>query len=226
MSGGNPKAREDALVVNEREREILCKAGTTVRYPKGQIIFSADEQADRVYLIEEGYVKIYRLNPDGREVTVGSIRNPGEIMGLAETLYHGKRTCFAGAISDVTMVILTKDQFIEVLNTEHRLALKVASLLGARMRAAEAMVYELMCWQAPGRLALMLLKISERCGERTNEGIKIKLRLTHNEIASMIGSTRQTVTSLMNTFRDEKSIEVQGREILIKDPKKLAEWVV
>ncbi|MEW6230441.1 MAG: helix-turn-helix domain-containing protein, partial [Bacillota bacterium] len=72
----------------------------------------------------------------------------------------------------------------------------------------------------------MLLKISERCGERTNEGIKIKLRLTHNEIASMIGSTRQTVTSLMNTFRDEKSIEVQGREILIKDPKKLAEWVV
>jgi len=216
----------DALVVNEREREILSKTGIKVRYPKGQIIWSADEVADRVYLIEDGYVKIYRLNPDGREVTVGSIRNPGEMMGLAETLYHGTRTCFAGAITEVTLIVLTKAQFLEVLSTEHRLALKVASLLGARMRAAEAMVYDLMCWQAPGRLALMLLKIGERCGMKTSEGIRIKLRLTHNEIASMIGSTRQTVTSLMNTFRDENCIAVDGREIIIKDPKKLAEWVV
>ncbi|MDI6710937.1 MAG: Crp/Fnr family transcriptional regulator [Thermoanaerobacterales bacterium] len=226
MSGDVLSHEEDALVVNEREHEMLCKTGIKVHYPKGQIIFSADEYADRVYLVEEGYVKIYRLNPDGREVTVGSIRNPGEMMGLAETLYHGTRTCFAGAITDVTLVILTKAQFLDVLTTEHRLALKVASLLGARMRAAEAMVYDLMCWQAPGRLALMLLKIGERCGVKTNEGIRIKLKLTHNEIASMIGSTRQTVTSLMNTFRDENCIAVDGREIVIKDSKKLAEWVV
>lgn len=216
----------DALIVNECERQIIRKTGTEVRYPKGQIIFSANEQADRVYLVEEGYVKIYRLNMEGREVTIGSIRNPDEIMGLAETLYHGKRTCFAGAISDVTMVILTKDQFINILDTEHRLSLKVASLLGARMRAAEGMVYDLMCLQAPGRLALMLLKISERCGTRTKEGIKIKLKLTHGDIASMIGSTRQTVTSIMNTFRNQQCIEIQGREIVIKDPAKLSEWVI
>jgi len=220
------KELDDSLIVNERERQIIRRIGTKVRYPKGQIIFSSNEQADRVYLVEEGYVKIYRLSQDGRVVTVGSIRNPGEIMGLAETLYHGKRTCFAGAISDVTMVILNKGQFIDILDTEHHLALKVASLLGARMRAAEAMVYDLMCLQAPGRLALMLLKISERCGIKTNEGIKIKLKLTHSDIASMIGSTRQTVTSVMNTFRNQQCIEVQGREIVIKDPKKLAEWVV
>lgn len=226
MVTGAPGADEESLVVSERERGILAGAGTRVRYPKGQIIWSADEMADRVYLIEDGYIRIYRLNPDGREVTVGSIRNPGELMGLAETLYHGTRTCFAGAITDVTLIILTKAQFLDVLAGEHRLALKVASLLGARMRAAEGIVYDLMCWQAPGRLALMLLKIGERCGVSTNEGIRIKLRLTHSEIASMIGSTRQTVTSLMNTFRDENCIAVEGREIIIKDAKKLAEWVV
>lgn len=220
------KEPDDALMVNERERQIIRRTGSEVRYPRGQIIFSANEQADRVYLVEEGFVKIYRLNPDGREVTVGSIRNLGEIMGLAETLYHGRRTCFAGAITDVAMVILTKGQFIDILDTEQRLALKVASLLGARMRAAESMVYDLMCLQAPGRLALLLLKISERCGTRTNEGIKIELKLTHSDIASMIGSTRQTVTSVMNGLRHQQCIDVQGREIVIKDPQKLAEWVI
>lgn len=226
MKNEGSAEHSDTLIVDEREHEILCKVGIQVRYPKGQIIFSAEEYADRVYLVEKGYVKIYRLNPDGREVTVGSIRNPGEMMGLAEALYHGTRTCFAGAITDVTLIVLTKAQFLDVLTTEHRLALKVASLLGARMRAAEAMVFDLMCWQAPGRLALMLLKIGERCGDKTDEGIKLKLKLTHNEIASMIGSTRQTVTSLMNTFRDENCITVEDREIVITDPKKLAEWVV
>lgn len=217
---------EELLILDDHERQLVEEKGTTVHYSRGHIIFSANEIADRVYYIQNGYVKIYQINDDGREVTVGSIRNPGEMMALAETLYHSKRTFFAGAITDVDLVVLTKNQFIDLLNTEPRLAVKVAKLLGARMRAAESLVYELVCWQAPGRLALLLLRISERCGIDTDEGTRIKLRLTHSDIASMIGVTRQTVTSLLNTFRDEHSIDVRGREIIIKDPKKLASWVV
>ncbi|MEW6448545.1 MAG: Crp/Fnr family transcriptional regulator [Bacillota bacterium] len=217
---GNP------LILSEQEKELVRRIGTTVNYPKGQIIFAADEVADRVYLIEKGWVKIYRLSSDGREVTVGSIRNPGEMMGLAETVYHGKRTCFAGAISRVTLVVVLKKDFFELLTHEHYLALKVAKLLAARMREAEAMVHELVCCQVPGRLALLLLKIGERCGIPEDEGVKIELRLTHEEIAGMIGTTRQTVTSLLNTFKREKSIEFQGREIKILDPEKLVSWIV
>ncbi|RPF46929.1 CRP-like cAMP-binding protein [Thermodesulfitimonas autotrophica] len=216
----------EPLSLNEREKELVRKSGVTLNYPKGHIIFAAEEIADRVYLIEKGWVKIYRLSADGREVTVGSIRNPGEMMGLAETLYHGKRTCFAGAISDVTLVVVTKKDFLELLTDEHYFSLKVAKLLAARMREAEAMVHELVCWQVPGRLALLLLKIGERCGIEEEDGIKIKLRLTHEEIAGMIGTTRQTVTSLLNTFKKEKSINLEGREIKILDPKKLASWIV
>ncbi|MDI6632502.1 MAG: Crp/Fnr family transcriptional regulator [Bacillota bacterium] len=217
---GNP------LVLDDQEKELVRETGVTVNYPKGQIIFAAEEVADRVYLIEKGWVRIYRLSSEGREVTVGSIRNPGEMMGLAETLYHGKRTCFAGAISDVTLVVVTKKDFLDLLTEEHRLSIKVAKLLAARMREAEAMVHELVCWQVPGRLALLLLKIGERCGIPESDGVTIKLRLTHEDIAGMIGTTRQTVTSLLNTFKREKSIEFQGREIKILDSKKLASWIV
>jgi len=223
---GGEASPHEVLVVNDREKGLMQSVGTRVRYPRGHIIWSADEVADRVYLIDSGYVKIYKLTAEGQEVTVGAIRNPGEMIGLAETLYHGKRTCYAGAITDIALVVLTKDQFLELLTSEHELALKTSKLLAARMQAAESMVFDLVCWHAAGRLALFLLKVGERCGIPTEEGTKIKLNLTHNEIASMIGTSRQTVTALLNTFRQEKSITVDGRNIVITDPKKLASWVV
>ncbi|MHB1041626.1 MAG: Crp/Fnr family transcriptional regulator [Eubacteriales bacterium] len=216
----------EELVLSETEKILVRQAGSTVHYPKGHVIFSAGELADRVYLLESGWVKIFRISADGRRATVGSIRSPGEMMGLAETLWGGERTCFAGAISNVTMVTVGKNKFEELLAVQSFLAIKVAKLLGARMREAESMIHEMVCWQAPGRLAMMLLKISERCGSESKHGIKINMPLTHEEIAGMVGTSRQTVTSLMNTFKQEKSISQEGREINILNPDKLSRWIV
>jgi len=204
---------------------LLRQAGSMVHYPKNHVVFAAGDIADRVFLIESGWVKIYRLSADGRRVTVGSIRSPGEMMGLAETLIGGERTCFAGAINDVSLVIIRKNKFEEILATYPVLALKVAKLLGARMREAEGIIHEMVCWQAPGRLALMLLKMGDRCGEESKSGIKINLQLTHEELASMVGTSRQTVTSLLNTFKLERSISYEGRGIRILDPDKLSKWI-
>lgn len=212
--------------LSEVEKMIIRQTGSTVHYPKNHVVFAAGDIADRVFLIENGWVKIYRLSSDGRRVTVGSIRSPGELMGLAETLWGGERTCFAGAISNVTMVVVRKNKFEELLATHPVLALKIAKQLGARMREAEAIIHEMVCWQAPGRLALMLLKMGDRCGEESRNGIKINLQLTHEELANMVGTSRQTVTSLLNTFKQEKSIVYEGREIKIVDPDKLSKWIM
>ena len=212
--------------VNDLEKMLFREAGSIVHYPKGHVIFAAGDISDRIYLIESGWVKIYRLSADGRRVTVGSIRSPGELMGLAETLLGGERACFAGAINNVSLVVLRKNKFEELLAHHPFLAIKVAKLLGARMREAESIIHEMVCWQAPGRLALMLLKIGDRCGIQTNTGVRLNLQLTHEEIANMVGTSRQTVTSLLNTFKQEKSIITEGREIKILDPDKLSKWVV
>lgn len=213
-------------MLDDMEKMLIRQAGSTVHYPKGHVIFAAGDVSDRVYLIESGWVKIYRLSTDGRRVTVGSIRSPGEMMALAETLLGVERTCFAGAISNVSMVVMTKNRFEELLAQHPFLAIKVAKLLGARMREAEAIIQEMVCWQAPGRLALMLMKMGEKMGEQTKNGVKINLHLTHEEIASMVGTSRQTVTSLLNTFKQEKSITYEGRVIRIVNPDKLAKWLV
>lgn len=215
----------DFPTLDDVEKMLFRQAGSMVHYPKNHIIFAAGDLADRIFLIESGWVKIYRLSTDGRRVTVGSMRSPGEMMGLAETLLGGERTCFAGAINDVSLVIVRKNKFEEILATHPVLALKVAKLLGARMRDAEGIIHEMVCWQAPGRLALMLLKMGDRCGEESKNGIKINLQLTHEDIANMVGTSRQTVTSLLNTFKTEKSISYEGRGIKILDPDKLSRWI-
>jgi len=216
----------DALVLDEAEIKAIKQIGLKINYPKGHEVFSAGDTANHIYYIESGYVKIYRLNADGRKVNVGSMRNPGEIMGLAETLYESERTCFAGTMTDVLLYVVTYKDFLKLMTDNHYLSIKVARLLGARMREAESIIHELVCWQVPGRLALMLLKIGERCGIDTESGTLIKLRLTHEDIANMIGTSRQTVTSLINTFKQEQSITVEGKDIKIVNPEKLASWVV
>lgn len=214
-----------ALTVTEEEKELIRQKGVLMHYPKGHILFAAGDIADRVYMIESGYVKIYRIARDGRRVTVGAIRKPEELMGLAETLYHGNRTCFAGAINDVSAVVVKQKDFEDILRMKPELAIKVAKTLGARMREAEALVHEFVCWQVPSRLALMLLKMSEQVGVKTKKGIKIDLRLTHEELANMIGTSRQTVTSTLNNFKQEKSINTEGRYIYITDREKLEKWL-
>jgi len=225
FSSNSSVLRADPML-SDAEKLLIRQAGSTVHYPKGHVIFAAGDISDRVYLIEEGWVKIYRLSADGRRVTVGSIRSPGEMMGLAEAIIDQDRTCFAGAINNVTMVVMTKNKFEELMAHHSFLAIKVAKLLGARMREAEAIIHEMVCWQAPGRLALMLIKMGERMGEQTKGGVKINLQLTHEELANMVGTSRQTVTSLLNTFKQEKSIVYEGRAIRIVNPDKLAKWVV
>lgn len=223
---GNSSILKVDPMLDEAETMLIREAGSTVHYPKGHVIFAAGDIADRVYLLESGWVKIYRLSADGRRVTVGSIRSPGEMMGLAEAILGVERTCFAGAINDITMVVMTKNKFEELMAKHSFLAIKVAKLLGARMREAESIIHEMVCWQAPGRLALMLMKMGDRMGEQTRSGVKINLRLTHEEIANMVGTSRQTVTSLLNAFRQEKSITYDGKAIRIVDPDKLAKWVI
>lgn len=210
----------------EYEQEIIKQIGQPVFHKRGSIIFSLGDAADRVFMIERGLVKIYRLTTDGRHITVGSIRHPGELMGLAEALHGGERSCYAGAINNVELIVVRRNDFQEMLLCKPHLAIKIARMLAIRMREAESSIHELVSLSVPGRLASMLIKMGQRFGEPIDGGTRINLNLTHEELASMIGSSRQTVTSMMAIFREENSISIKGKEISIIDPQKLANWIV
>lgn len=195
-----------------------------MHYPKGQIIFASGEYAGLVYLVESGWVKIYQLAGDGRRVTV-AIRHPGELVGLAETLCNSRRSCFAEAMDEVSLVVLKKENLLELLKSTPPLAIKIAEVLGGRLREAQATIHEMVSWPVHGRLALLLLKLAERSGVDTGDGIELNIRLTHEEIACMIGTSRPTVTSIFNALKNEKAIMMEGRDIKLIYPEKIKKWV-
>ncbi|MFZ5650902.1 MAG: Crp/Fnr family transcriptional regulator [Bacillota bacterium] len=212
------------FVLDDGDKKIIRQAGLAIRYPRGQIIFASGEYSEHVYFVESGWVKIYRLAGDGRKVTV-AIRHPGEMVGLAETICNSNRSCFAEAMEDVRVVVLKREGFLDLLKGNADLAIRVAETLGGRLREAQATIHEMVSWPVHGRLALLLLKLAERSGVDTGTGIELNLRLTHEEIACMIGTSRPTVTSAFNAMKSEKAIVMEGRDIKIIYPEKLRKWV-
>ncbi|MFZ5634262.1 MAG: Crp/Fnr family transcriptional regulator [Bacillota bacterium] len=212
------------FALDDGDKNLFRQAGLKIHYPKGQIIFAAGEYAGLIYLVEGGWVKIYRLAGDGRRVTV-AVRQPGELAGLAETLCNARRACYAEAMDEVDLVVLKKESFLDLLKSTPHLAIKMAEVLGGRLREAQAIIHEMVSWPVHGRLALLLLKLAERSGVDTGGGIELNLRLTHEEIACMIGTSRPTVTSIFNALKNEKAILMEGRDIKVIYPEKLKKWV-
>lgn len=212
------------FTLDSGHKALIREAGPKIHYPKGQIIFASGEYAGLIYLVEKGWVKIYRLADDGRRVTV-AIRHPGELVGLAETLCNARRSCYAEAMDEVDLVVLKREAFMELLNSTPNLAIKVAEVLGGRLREAHATIHEMVSWPVHGRLALLLLKLAERSGVDTGNGIELNLRITHEEIACMIGTSRPTVTSIFNAFKNEKAVLMEGRDIKLIFPEKIKKWL-
>ncbi len=210
-----------AITLDSAEIDLLYGAGPSIDYPKGQLIFTSGEMPDRVYFLKAGVIKVYRLTGDGQRQTV-ALRYQGELMGIAEALYGGERTCCAEVVTDAGVVVISKGRFIELLRSRPGFTLRVAEILGARLREAHTMISDLTCHHVPGRVALFLLKLVERCGVTDREpGVRLDLRLTHEELAHMIGTSRSNVTSILNTFRKHGAIELKGREIRILNPERL-----
>lgn len=212
------------LTLDDADRNIFKRYGNNFHYIKNQLIFAAGDSANHVYLIQRGRLNIYRLTENGRQVTV-AFRQVGEIVGMAEALYGGERICFAEAMEDLTVTAVTSKDFKEILMLNPLLALRVAEVLGARLREAHAVIHEMASCQVSARIALILLKLGEKGGTIVEDGICLNLKMTHEEIARMVGTSRQSVTTVLNTFKQEGSITFKGREIDKIYPAKLTRWI-
>ncbi|MDN5347088.1 MAG: family transcriptional regulator, cyclic receptor protein [Clostridia bacterium] len=216
---------ESTIPASYNITETFRERGKAFTFRTGQVIFMAGEESNRVFLIQKGRVKIYRLTPDGTAVTV-SIRHPGEIFGLAEVLMETERVCFAEALEDLTVLVLKKLDFETLLKQVPAFAYEVARVLAKRLREAETIIYEMAHYQTPGRLARLLLKLADCSGQAMPQGIKLGVRLSHREIAEMIGTSRQTVTSTLNAMVRERAIDMRHKEIIVLDRRKLETWLL
>jgi CRP-like cAMP-binding protein len=172
-----------------------------IRYRKGEVVFREGEPAERLFLIERGRVKLSIGTPAGQDLLIG-VLGRGQIFGELAVIDRGPRAMDARAMEDTTLYALDSDMFWTLLESRHALARRLLELMARRLRRADRTSQDLVFFDAPTRLARRLIELAEEHGEQVGEGqaIRITVRVTQEEIAQMIGVTRESANRLIASF--------------------------
>lgn len=188
------------VTLSPQERDLVCHVGQQQKLSGSQLIFSENDPPESVYYIKTGHVKIYRNSANGKVAMVG-IRQAGDLIGVCEVLAKMSRRGYAETLGAVELVRIDAARFIEVLSDHAVLAVKVATALGNRLRQAESLASNMAAAEVDRRLARLLLHLASY-GQSTDNGVCLLVPLTHQDMAAMIGSCRQTVTSTLKNFKE------------------------
>jgi len=191
---------------------------------KRQPIYLPGDPANTVYLLKKGRVKISSTAPSGKEVTF-DILEPGEIFGELEVLEGSPRETLAETLDDALICAIRREDFDRYLRQHPDMTLKLTKLIGLRLRKIHNRVEDLVFRAVPARLAHLLQKLSKTDGVPDGAGIRLWVKLTHQEMANLIGCSRETVSTTLGQFREQGLIRMDGRSITVVNPNGLSRLV-
>ncbi len=187
-------------------------------YTKGETIYFTGDPSTTMYLIAGGKVRILNYSEDGEEV-VRAILSKGEMFGELAILGEDKRSEIAEAMDDDTVVCpVRKDQIYELMKDNQEFTFKIYKWIGFRMRKMERRIDNLIFKDVRARLMDFLRELAIEKGNKTGDIIKVEHFYTHKNIANLIGTSRQTVTTTLNELRDEGLIDFNRKHISILKP--------
>ena len=212
--------------LSDKEYEDLKVEHRVIEVPKGQYIYFEAYNHNKIYFVKEGTIKIGYIDQAGNE-KVKEIIQQGQLFGqfsLERSNLHGE---FAQAYrNDVSLCSFTIDDFERLLKNRPDLALRYSKQVGAKLRNIENRLINLLNNDVRTRLIHFLWQLVEQnLGENTVEGFCMPNYLTHEDIANLIGSSRQTVTTLINELEGEGILSYNRQEICFMDVKKLQNLV-
>ena len=210
--------------------EVLCPKKTPYLedrhepgvYKKDEMIYFQDQSSEKIYMVSNGRVKIGTYATDGKEI-VKAILTTGEVFGELALVGEEKRRDFAQAMDNGTRVCdMTIDQLKDLMKDNKELSFKILRIVGFRLRKMERKIESLVFKDARTRIVEFLKEMAEEKGQKVGFETMIKNHLTHKDIASLTGTSRQTVTTVMNELREKNLINFDRRRILIRDLEKLS----
>ncbi len=167
-------------------------------FSRGITIFREGEPADSLYVLKKGMVRLISLSDQGRE-TILHILKPDEVFG--ELLLSEERRAFTAiATEDSVVTVISQESFVELLSAISPLALNFIRLLSKRLATVERGLAEFSHTWSYHRLARVLLQLCEKYGQELPAGTFINVRLTHEDLANLIGTSRETVTTQLGKF--------------------------
>ena len=198
----------------EDEIQALSSATKRRTFRSGEVIFHRDDPGQVLYMIKEGKVKICIISPDGQEVSL-AVLGKGEYFGEFALLDGLPRSTDAVALEKVECYTLQRSDFLNAIQKNPKIAILVLEALSKRLRATDNMVEDLIFLDVYGRVAKKLLELADTHGVKTDEGVIIDVRLTQQELASMVGASRESVNKVLGYFTDKKFISTDKHRITI-----------
>lgn len=189
-------------------------------YGKGDIVFAEGDSGDRLYVVAEGKIKLGHAAPDGRETLLG-VLGPGDMFGELSLFDPSPRAATATALTSTTLLGLHHQALRPWLNGRPEVAEALLRALAQRVRRSNENLSELVFSDVPGRVAKALLDLSEKFGESRADGLFVEHDLTQEELAQLVGASRETVNKALADFVSRGWIRLESRSVTITDLERL-----
>ena len=193
---------------------------TEIEVTKGDVLFAEGEPGDRMYVILEGKVKLGQTSGDGRESLL-AVLGPGEMFGELSLFDPGARTSTATALTDAVVLGLGHPQLRPWLAGRPEVAEALLQALARRLRRTNEAMADLVFSDVPGRVAKALMDLGEKFGTVTPEGLMVTHDMTQEELAQLVGASRETVNKALADFAQRGWIRLESRQVLILDVERL-----
>ncbi|MFM1968515.1 MAG: hypothetical protein RL590_1372, partial [Actinomycetota bacterium] len=207
--------------LDEAASASLRASMDSVKIAKGSVLFAEGDEGDHLYVIVEGKLKLGTSSGDGRENLL-SILGPGEMFGELSLFDPSPRTSTATAVTDAKLLSLGQEKLIPWLAENPQVALQLLARLAQRLRRTNEAVGDLVFSDVPGRVAKALIDLGERFGKQTDDGLFVHHDLTQEELAQLVGASRETVNKALADFAGRNWLKLDGRAVLITDFERLS----
>ena len=187
---------------------------------RGDVVFAEGDLGDRLYVVADGKVKLGRTATDGRENLL-AILGPGEMFGELSVFDPGARTSTATALTEGVLLGLGQRDLRAWLTGRPEVAEELLGALARRLRRTNEAMADLVFSDVPGRVAKALLDLSERFGRPTDDGLRVAHDLTQEELAQLVGASRETVNKALADFASRGWLRLEARAVVLMDIERL-----
>jgi CRP-like cAMP-binding protein len=206
--------------LDDEAAQALSSSMIESRLRRGEVLFHEGDEGDRLYVVTEGKVKLGRTSADGRENLL-AILGPGQMFGELSLFDPGPRSATVTAVTDCAFQSLSNDELGRWLIGRPEVARGLLVQLAGRLRRANDVVADLVFSDVPGRVAKALLDLSSRFGKVADDGIHVHHDLTQEEIAQLVGASRETVNKALADFASRGWLRLEARSVVIMDVERL-----
>ncbi|HEX6077164.1 MAG TPA: Crp/Fnr family transcriptional regulator [Micromonosporaceae bacterium] len=207
--------------VDPEAAESLTKELEYFEVRKGDVVFTEGEPGDSLYIVISGKIKVGRRAADGRQNLI-AVMGPSDMVGELSLFDPGPRTATATAITDSRVARLRKSALRPWLTNRPEIAEQLLRVLARRLRRTNDALADLIFTDVPGRVAKSLLQMASRFGTRDGGVLRVTHDLTQEELAQLVGASRETVNKALADFASRGWLRLDGKSVIILDPERLA----